>query len=137
MKNGRCKALPTSYASTAWNTDPGVYFGKGSTPAQKTDANLESLIDSGLEITSPAKVVEYSDGNGKYEFIADFGVRNISESEINIYEVGLFLSVRVKSSQYYPMLVERTVLAEPITIPPGEAKLVSYKLTFNQTLNVE
>ena len=137
MKTGRCQALPTSYANSAWGPNPGVYFGSGSTPAKKTDANLESLIDSGLEVTSPQNVVEYSDGNGRYEFVSDFVVRNTSESEINIFEIGLFLSVRVKSSQYYPMLVERTVLSEPVTIAPGEAKLVTYKLTFNQAMNVE
>ncbi len=149
MKYGRCKSLAATYsASTTVISSigyPGVYFGTGSTPATKSDYRLESPITSGLTITNPSDLVVDSDGNGKYTFIADFIVRNTTESEINIYEIGVFCPICTDMGYYNAssnvkwamVLMERTVLDEPITIPAGESKLVTYKITFNQTLNVE
>lgn len=137
MSNGRCRALVTDKATSRSSAYPGVYFGTGSTPANKSDYKLESLIESGLQITSPSSAVWTDEGNGKYSIAADFVVRNTTESEINIYEIGIFTPVSNGTSEFYQVLMERTVLAEPITIAPGEPKLVTYKITFNQTLNVE
>lgn len=148
MKSGQCRSLVTTMKQDP-NPDnsvcPGVYFGSGSTPATKADYTLASPITSGLAITSPSAVVWSDDGNGKHTACADFTVRNTSQSEINIYEIGLFSAVQSNysgyngnySNQWWLTLMERTVLEEPITIAPGEAKLVTYKITFNQTLNVE
>lgn len=118
---------------------PGVYFGGGSTPATLNDYCLESPITSGLSVTNPTSPIEES-GNGKYTLSASYLVGNTSESDINIWEIGFFGFVgRYKSSTYYKYdtLFERTVLTEPITIQPGESKIVTYKITFNQTLNIE
>lgn len=121
----------------------GIYFGSGSTPATKSDYSLESPITSGLTITASA-LQNTTDGNGKYIYSTDFIVKNTTESEINIYEMGAVSQLPSKAitnvssaALCYPILFERTVLTEPITIAPGESKLVTYKLTFNQTLNVE
>lgn len=124
---------------------PGVYFGSGSTPATKNDHTLASPITSGLAITNPAALVFRDVGNGKYEVFADYIVRNTSGAEINIYEIGVFSPVNASSNGNYGSssnvwwlaLMERTALAAPITILPGESKLVTHRLTFNQTMNVE
>lgn len=148
LRLARCGEILTTsktgaYPDTA--VHPGVYFGSGSTPASKSDYKLESPITSGLAITNPSNLAWTDDGNGKYEVIADYILRNTSDAEINIYEIGVFSPVNSMSNSMYGSssnvwwltLMERTVLNEPISIAPGESKLVTYKLTFNQTLNVE
>lgn len=144
----RCRDILTTSKTESYPDNavyPGVYFGSGSTPASKADYKLESPITSGLAITNPSALAWTDDGNGKYEVIADYILRNTSDAEINIYEIGVFSPVNSNSNGKYGAsdnvwwlaLMERTVLDEPITIAPGESKLVTYKLTFNQTLNVE
>ena len=126
--------------ATTVATSGGVYFGSGSTPATKNDYTLEAPIESGvLTITSPAEVKAVDGGNGRYTFISDFIVRNDSDTEVNIWEIGLFslATTSANSETHYLSLMERTVLTEPITIPAGESRLVTYKLTFNQTLSVD
>lgn len=65
-------------------------------------------------------------------------------SDINIYEIGLFSIVNANTTpgsssnvKFHSILTERTVLAEPITIKADETKLVTYEITFNQTLRME
>lgn len=108
----------------------GVYFGTGTTAPQKTDYKLESYITSGLSFSGATR--NYQDeGNGKHSYVADFVVRNTSDAAITISEIGYHGSLEVGASSYTPVLFERTVLDRPITIPAGESKLVSYKITFN------
>ena len=124
---------------------PGVYFGSGSTPANKNDVTLESPITSGLNIINPASLGYSNDGNGKYTVSADYVLRNDTNADIILREVGIFTPTtesNVSGSftadvKLHLCLMERTVLAEPITIHPGESKLVTYKITFNHVLNVE
>lgn len=117
----------------------GVFFGSGSTPATRDDYNLVAPIAANtLTVTSPAALQFLDDGKGKYSFVADFIVRNSSDAEVNVWEIGLFTPAAHSSSElFYLCLMERTVLAEPITIPAGESKLVTYALHFNQILSVD
>lgn len=142
MKSGRCRdivaSVDASYGSSLY---PGLYFGSGSTPATRDDYTLESVIASGLRITNNDVAIE-NDGNGKYIVSASFIVQNTSEAEVNIYEFGVFTPISNDTSvsgsiTWKMVLMERTVLSEPITLAPGESKLVTYKITFNQTLHVE
>lgn len=145
MTRAKCNAVNATWSGAIIkDINQGVYFGTGSTPATKADYKLESPITSGLTITNPSALVWDDDGNGKYSACADFVVRNTSGAEINIYEIGVFTPTCANRNGSMTttdtldlVLMERTVLAEPITIAPGEAKLVTYKITFNQTLNVE
>ena len=147
MTTAKCNEFVVQNTSTtvATNVSQGVWFGTGSTPATKADYKLESPIESGLTITNPSALVWENDGNGKHTVYADFIVRNTTDAEINIYEIGVFTPFSAKSSTSLNatgytvnyILMERTVLDEPISILPGESKLVTYKITFNQTLNVE
>lgn len=128
-------------ANTSARLNPGVRFGTGSTPANKDDYKLESPITSGLAITNPT--IDTTSGvtqipmevsDGKYTYVVPFMVQNTTESEINIWEIGLFGEVGTSTSyRVSHVLFERTVLSEPITIAPGETKTVTYKLTLNQS----
>ena len=119
MKKAYCK-IPSS---------SGVYFGAGSTPAQKTDYDLENMITSGLTITN-GSFVSTNSGNGVYWYECSYIVRNSSENEITISEIGYY-----SAADNYAVLMERTVLASPLTIQPGESKLITYKITFNQSVS--
>ena len=126
----------------------GLYLGNGATPATQKDYTLESPITSGLTVSgngntpSLENVVE-----GVYSYNYSFSVTNTSENEINIYEIGLFVPLYSSTytsgapNMYYvpqhSTMVKRDVLTEPITIAPGATKVINYKLTFNQTLNVD
>ena len=141
MRKPRCQAItvPSSVNIDAIrNNYCGIYFGSGSTPATKDDYTLANPITTGLTVSGGIeKVGDFSDG--KAEITGRYVLLNTTESEINIWEIGCFTPMIVHgSSKYYKLLMmERTVLSEPITIAPGTASVVTYKLTFNQTLNVE
>lgn len=142
MDTARCRTIASGSSSniTMNGCNAGIYFGSGSTPAAKSDYTLVNPITSGLTITNPSSLVYQEDGEGQHSYSASFILANTSDAEINIYEIGLFGQTAAYSSgarYYYPILMERTVLTEPINIQPGESKLVTYKVTFNQTLNVD
>lgn len=140
MNTPRCQEISTSttLSSTARTNHMGVYFGTGSTPALLEDYTLESPITTGLAFAGGIeKVPAYE--NGKAEAVASYIVTNTSGAEINIWEIGCFVPTQDGSntSSYTMIMLERTVLTEPITIPPGESKMVTYKVAFNQTLSVD
>lgn len=139
MIKAQCKEIATSQSS-AYQNASGVYFGSGSTAETADDYKLESPITSGLTIQNQASVNISYDSDGVYTAFAAFVVTNTSDAEITIREVGLFgelagkFSTSSASIYYRPCLLERQVLSDPITIAPGTSKLVTYKITFNQTV---
>lgn len=131
----QCRVALVGASSDIRNVGGGVYFGTGSTPPAKSDYRLESPITSGLSVTNPDTAVQTSDGKGKYEVMSTFTVKNTTSSEIVIREMGIITPVRDLSTSgtfYYAVLMERTVLTDPIVIPAGGTKMITYKLTFNQ-----
>lgn len=120
MRTARCRTPAANYG--------GVYFGTGATPAKRSDIKLEAVITTGLTITNSGNtLLAYENGVGTAT--SSYTVKNYTESEITIKEIGCYTTFG--SSKTSPVLFERTVLDEPITIPPGVTKLVTYKLTFN------
>lgn len=127
----KCSTFPVTPSSSSHESCGGVYFGSGSTPATKSDYTLESPISTGLTITNPNVFNCTTNGAGQWVISASYVLTNTTAGEINIYEVGVVTPLYA-SKTYRPFLMERTVLTAPITIAPGEAKLVTYKITFNQ-----
>lgn len=114
----------------------GIYFGTGPTPAKVDDVTLESPITGGLEkVHSAVSFVKEVDG--RYSVCGQYTLKNTSGEPINIYEIGVVVDIYTSSSEKKPVLMERSVLSVPITIGYNETKTVTYKLTFNQALNVE
>lgn len=126
MAYARCQIPAPSGSSTG-----GVYFGTGSTPPQKTDYKLENPITSGLYITNSG-VSEANPSDGVYVYSASYILRNTTDADVTIAEIGLYSYFEAGTSYKGCVLFERTVLDAPITITPGESKLVTYKVTFNQ-----
>ena len=129
---------PTTYDSSLNYSSPhfGVRFGTGSTPATKSDWDLETPIMTGLNIT-PNTVVMSEEAPGKYAVHNTFVVTNTTDAEINISEVGMYAPVNImqdaNTKRFHYALMERTVLDAPINIQPGASKVVTYKLTINQS----
>lgn len=137
LNKAKCAALPTQSTYTSYGNG-GVYFGTGTTPATLADYTLEKPITSGLSITNPSKYSFNDNGEGKWTYSASYVLTNTSGAEINIYEIGIItMAGTTGNSTYAPLLMERTVLTEPITIPAGGAKLVTVTVTQNNVLNVE
>jgi hypothetical protein len=135
MNLPQCKTMLSSETtSSGADNYRGIYFGTGSTPASLTDYALESPITTGLVFAGGlVGISAYEDG--KAEATARYIVTNTSNAEINIWEIGCFAPLQTSNATnngYAVIMLERTVLTEPITIPAGEAKMVTYKVVFNQ-----
>ena len=120
-----CKASPTY----------GVYFGTDSTPTKQSDYKLGSVITTGLSITNPTSVTRNEDSvTGVVTYSAVYIVKNSSSEEITIAEIGWYTDVTDgSSSKAHYVMLDRTVLDEPIVIPAGETKYVVYDLKFSLT----
>ena len=105
----------------------GIRMGSGTRAPKMTDINLESPIVSGLSIINrPVRDrVVYSD---RVEYPVSFTVRNTTSEDITVSELGMFASV---GSSYCGILVDRTVLDEPVVIPAGERRMITYTIVFN------
>ena len=112
------------------NNGFGVSFGTGTTPATMSDYSIESGLDSTKINVSEQRAVSYSRGDTFDEYSVSFGVTNITAEAITISEVGLIIGVTSGSSEY-AVLVDRTVLDVPVTIPPHETKHIAYTIRFN------
>ena len=129
---------PTTYDSSLSYSSPhfGVRFGTGSTPATKADWDLENPMFSGLNVSANTMVMS-EEAPGKYAAHNTFVVTNTTDAEINIWEVGLYAPVNImqdaNTKRFHYALMERTVLDAPINIQPGASKVVTYKLTINQS----
>ena len=126
FRTAYCKATPTY----------GVYFGSDPTPATENDYKLGSMITSGLSIVNPSNVARSENADlGTVTNSAVYTVTNTSENEINIYEIGWYTDhTSGSSSGLHYLMLDRTVLDEPITIAPGEVEYIVYDLTFRWAL---
>lgn len=137
-------AIPTRTTTTSDSSNSnkykGVYFGSGRTPATRDDYTLESPITSGMTAVSRGHAL-FKEKDGLYVYEQRFELTNTSDSNITVREMGQIRTVSYyynSSSTYnYPVLMDRTVLDEPVDFAPGETKLITYRVEFNQTLNVE
>ena len=109
------------------SNDSGVSFGIGTTPANATDYKLENSLPSTQISVSVPSAVSYSRVDTYEEYSVTFGVTNKTAEAITISEVGLTAAPQ----SAYPVLVDRTVLDTPVTIPAGQSKQITYTIRFN------
>ena len=107
----------------------GVSFGTGTTPATASDYCLESILGTTQISASVPSTVSYSRVDTYEEYSVTFGVTNETADAITISEVGL--PIYSNNSPYPYVLVDRTVLDTPITIPAGQSKQITYTIRFN------
>lgn len=114
-----------------WNTGnsdtggTGIGFGSGTTPPTIDDYKLESAISKGLS----------------FSFVQSYGnpctwiitITNTSDKEITIAELGMFTSIysSYNNNSAISVLVDRTVLDTPVTIPSGGIGKIEYAIKIN------
>ena len=110
-----------------------IIIGSGTTPPTEEDYNLEHQITSGITFGTTAERIE-EDEQGKLLFKYTFTATNTSNSDITISELGYLRDVsassrkEVHNSSYtsFAILVDRTLLDNPVTIPPEETATITY-----------
>lgn len=111
----------------------GVSFGTGTTPATSSDYVLESILGSTQISVSAPSAVSFSRFDTHDEYSVTFGITNKTAEAITITEVGLTAlptDANVMGVYSY-VLVDRTVLDTPVTIPAGQSKQITYTIRFN------
>ena len=119
---------------TASVDNGGVSFGTGTTPADISDYYLESILDSEKISVATPSAVSFSQFDIYEEHSVTFGITNKTAEAITISEVGLAAVPHHSSSNTGVrkcVLVDRTVLDTPVTIPAGQSKQITYTIRFN------
>lgn len=99
-----------------------IRCGTGTTPPTISDYELDNKISAtDLQCTSISK--GYS-SKGNRIYTTTFS--NATSNDITIRELGLYMT----SSYSNTIMLERTVLPSPITIPAGESKAIVYEIGF-------
>lgn len=116
----------------------GISIGSGGTAARETDYNLEATITSGVSL-SRAKKSSGVDENGCPYVQFDITVTNTGSEPITVREIG-YKQPYGKVTKYpngsetngndapRVFLLDRSVLAEPLTIAAGDAGIINYRL---------
>lgn len=105
----------------------GVYFGRGNTPASFDDYTMEDIITAGLSVVSSCSfTVVARQGGGEEVARATYTITNTQLDAIVIREVGYFAEFDGSVA-----LFDRHTLETPVTIQPGETKIMTYQVVFN------
>lgn len=112
-------------------TTNGVFIGTGVTPATAADSGLESYLMSGFSMANPSAPA-ISAETDHVSISATYSITNTGDTALAISEIGLFGNVYTGSGPSTTVvLLDRTVLEEPITINPGISKMLTYTIRFN------
>lgn len=108
-----------------------VFVGNGTTAPTIDDYNLESLIGysaDGLHMESTSLAYNENTDHYKINRIMTVVLKNKSENDINVSEMGWFIAVPTpdnnaseQTGEYYRMMLAREVF-EPVKIKPGEVR---------------
>lgn len=105
----------------------GVVFGSGTTPPTLDDYCLSGTLLSGLTVSAAVTPTWDADGctvTGVYT------ITNSSGVPVTISEVGL-VGATINNVTYYAVLLERTLLENPISLDVNEIGQVTYSIRFN------
>lgn len=129
-----------NWLSSVNNTNSaGVAFGSGTTPATNTDYNMESIIPStGISVVATTAAQAYDSETQNTFGYVNYTITNNSENDLTISEIGLFATLRatgtsgtyVNNNVNYSVMLEHTILDNPVTIPAGEAGIIQYRFEF-------
>lgn len=123
-------ATNMSMSVTPSNNTAGFYIGSGTRAPAATDYSLQSRITSGFSAS-----VNYSfiNDNGTPALQAILTITNTGSTDLTIAEVGVFRIMQASNTQYTSTgsrndayMVERSVLASPVTIPPSDYTTIRF-----------
>ena len=127
------KSKPTGSSSA--NSYRGVCFGDGDTPPTPADLNI-----SGNAFTTYNALYNLSTGvddSGHLDVKAQYTITNTGDEAFTIKEIGLFAvpslckGPDINVAGTFSILLDRTILDIPVTIPAGGFGQVKYRITFN------
>ena len=132
--------VKSSLVESGSSASIGIVFGTGTTPPTENDYTVENII-SGLTLSAtPTKQYSFDSATNKYTVFYDFTLANGTGEDITINEVCLFANVFPTStkgenpgtgtSNKFAVLMDRTVLATPITIPANSSGVVRYSMIY-------
>lgn len=134
------KTLITSFTETGGTSSTGFAVGSGDTPATDEDYNVETLITDLALSTTPVVQSNYDSTTGKYSVYVELSLSNSTASDIVVKEIARFAAVYASSelggtlSSSNPnkrsIMVDRTVLDTPVTIPAGQSGLIRYSFVY-------
>jgi len=112
----------------------GIQIGTGNTAATEDDYKLETQITNGMSASSPALTCDVdSSGNPYIEYL--FTLTNTTSSDITVREIGYVQQFRLAdtqggsfSSTSRYLLLDRTVLDTPVTVPANDSAAIKYRL---------
>lgn len=110
----------------------GIYVGTGQTPATEEDYSLENKIVSGLTPGTPTTRGGV-DENGNPYIEYTFMLSNTTANDIIIREIGYYQNASLAStiggsSSTERILIDRTVLPTPVTVPANGEAVLRYTL---------
>lgn len=111
-------------------TSCGIVFGTGNTPVTIDDYKLSGEQITGIAATCAVEVASDDDGITATSVCS---ITNNNSEAITVSECGLMTKSHSGSSNYedHFVLVERTVLDTPVTIPAGGVGQVTYTIRMN------
>jgi hypothetical protein len=110
----------------------GIRVGSGNIEATGNDYKMDSMITSGLTSSNPTMTYGEDSGNPYLEYL--FTLTNTTGADIVVNEIGYVQSVRTATSSggsatiVTPILLDRTVLSTPVTVPANSSAAIKYRL---------
>ena len=123
------------------NYSKGFAVGSDGTAPTENDYTLGNQIIDVLSATIGDTITVYDSTNNKYKAYLDLTISNNGSSDVVIREIGRFVgcgsaaamgdTVSTSNVDMRCIMIDRTVLDVPVTIPSGEAGVVRYEFTYN------
>lgn len=124
-------SVTATFATTATNS--GIHVGTGNTAATENDYALESPITSGMSgVVTVNKFIDASTNNPCVTY--NMVLTNTTSSDVVVKEVGFYQQVALgasagaTSTTNRTILVDRTVLDTPVTVPANGNAAIYYTL---------
>lgn len=122
--------------TTLDKTAAGISVGTGTAAATEFDYNLKATITSGIAMSTTYKRT-LIDGDGNYYLEFEVTVTNNKTTDLTISEIGYkqtFNGIKYpgsnpSSAANIVCLIDRTVLSTPMTLTPGSAGVITYRMT--------
>ena len=122
-----------AYAFTLNKDSSGISIGTGTAPATEDDYQLEAPITSGVSGSVTGRSFGAESPQSPYVKY-DLTITNTGSAPITVTEIGYKQQIRTSKNiesttgESGVILLDRSVLATPVTIAPGDAGVITYKL---------
>ena len=121
------------------NANQGIHIGSGITTPTENDYKLGTQITSGFSATS-SNAVRGVDLDGKPYMELTYTITNTGSASMTISEMGIVTqnvwccnTSTATSASTNHVLLDRTLLATPVTIEAGDSAAIKYRITCDMT----